>query len=72
MQLNNNNYEKYKSKFNTLLDQFISEAVLFCGENKQLAEIYKKVMKEYGQNKNDVRFKRKTLLLIFDDKDSQI
>lgn len=44
----------------------------FCGENKQLVEIYKKVMKEYGQNKNDVRYKRKTLLLIFDDKDSQM
>lgn len=29
-------------------------------------------MKEYGQNKNDVRYKRKTLLLIFDDKDSQM
>jgi len=55
-----------------LLDQFVIDAMRFCGENKQLVEIYKKVMKEYGQNKNDVRYKRKTLLLIFDDKDSQM
>jgi hypothetical protein len=51
----NNSYEKYKSRFNTLLEQFINDAVKFCGENKQLAEIYKKVMKEFGDNRNDVK-----------------
>lgn len=55
IQLMNNSYEKYKSRFNTLLEQFINDAVKFCGENKQLAEIYKKVMKEFGDNRNDVK-----------------